>query len=316
MGAPTASAFRARGLCLLIAAWMLGSCGSPPAPGSGLSVQSIQAATGVVETTDPWTLGATVANLGDEPVAASTLSYYLSMDDFLDAGDVLIGGTTRSIPALEAGESYTDVYSLSFSISQVWSKPGAQHVLVLVVQSDGTSGLFSTHVAVLYKEIVIDTFNPTGPGSGFELIAMDLFDASGDTTAEDPWTPPPAAALASDGIDGMGSNPDSNQTYFPYLQYKPAGGLAPGSVFYVRIRGYYHDSRSTGPYALRILAASSADHAGWYFSAENTKDNPAEPDDQQNGVPTAPVHLALNQCTNRYLDGAGGDIDWVKVTLP
>ncbi len=176
-----------------------------------------------------------------------------------------------------------------------------------------------------YKEIVIETYNPTGPGpSGFNFDVIGLFSEAGVTSSQNAWTSPTAGALAVDGQTGLGgSDPNAAQQYYAYIDYKPPTPLVSGTVLYVRISGYdatAGDTKgtyaSTGPYAIRVLTAPSSSYT--YFSSTNTSDSPYEPDNPQDygAVPTKAPSIMLNnaQGLNRYL--SAGDVDWVKITLP
>ncbi len=178
--------------------------------------------------------------------------------------------------------------------------------------------------ATTYSDIVIETYNPTGPGpAGYNFDVIGLFSAAGVLSSQDPWTSPTAGALAVDGQTGQGSDPNAAQQYYAYIDYKPPTPLHSGTVLYVRINGYdatLADAAgtyaSTGPYAIRVLTAPSGSYT--YFSADNTSDSPYEPDNPPDygAVPTAAPAITVNnvQGLNRYL--SAGDVDWVKITLP
>ncbi len=166
-----------------------------------------------------------------------------------------------------------------------------------------------------YSEIVIDTFNPTGPANGVGVLIIDLFSASGVSSSQDPWTSPGAGALAVDGqqTGGNGSNPTVAMQGWAWIDYKPAQPLSSGDVLYVRIRGY-DKTIPSGPYGIRILTAPSSSYSN---IGSNPTDVPYEPDDTptSGGVPTNPAQITLGTALTRCIQAAG-DVDWVKITLP
>lgn len=184
-----------------------------------------------------------------------------------------------------------------------------------------SGGAGSSSATVTYSEIVIDTFNPTGPGNGYNFDVLGLFSSSGVGSSANPWTSPCAGALACDGQTGIGSNPNSSEPYYAYIDYKPATPLPSGTVLYVRISGYSPSGSSTGSdttagaYGIRVLTSPSSTYT--YFSSINSSDSPYEPDDTpiSGGVPGNPASITLDsQGLNRYL--TVGDVDWVKIVLP
>ena len=105
---------------LLLAVPLVVSCQMPSAPGrpiSDLVVSSIQSPTTAVAKNAMWALGATVTNNGGAASGAFTMEYKLSTKSTLDSSATLIG--TSSVPALAAGQSHTDPFSASYSISQL-----------------------------------------------------------------------------------------------------------------------------------------------------------------------------------------------------
>ena len=173
-----------------------------------------------------------------------------------------------------------------------------------------------------YSEIVVDTFYPTGSANGFNFDVIGLFDAAGVSGSADPWSSPTSAAtgtLAVDGQTGTGSNQNSGQTFYAYIDYKPATPLTSGDVLYVRISGYSPTGlaadAATGDYGIRVLAAPSASYT--YFTGLNPTDSPHESDNTptSGGTPTNPAAITLgSQGLNRSLSSS--DVDWVKIVLP
>ncbi len=263
-----------------------------------------------------WSASVTVRNGGPGAAGVSVLRY--SFTNAATPGAPATDVGSASIGALAPGAEQT--VEVSGTVAGLDGMSGTHHILFKadadsqVAESNESNNTGVAVVPVIYPEVVIDTYYPlSSGGSGFEFLVIDLFGPAGDTTTEDPWIPPATAALASDGVGGMGSNPDPSQSFFAYIDY--TGGLAPGD-YYVRIRGFYNNTGSVGAYAIRLLTAGSGSHAGWFSTELNLSDTPYETDDQRNGVPARSAALAVNQSLNRYLSDAGGDIDWVKITLP
>ena len=70
--------------------------------------------TDTVLTTDTWTLGSNIKNNGQTGSEASTVRYYLSIDNALDGGDTVIGDT--AIPEIQTGDTILDTYSSTYNI--------------------------------------------------------------------------------------------------------------------------------------------------------------------------------------------------------
>ncbi len=90
-----------------------------PVGGAGpdLVISSISVPAGQVAENEPWELGATVKNIGDATASGSALNYYQSGDTALDSTDILIGSSP--IPEIDAGASYSVIYSTTYSIPDV-----------------------------------------------------------------------------------------------------------------------------------------------------------------------------------------------------
>ncbi len=179
----------------------------------------------------------------------------------------------------------------------------------------------TTPTTTTYSEIVIDTYNPTGTGNGAGFDVIGLFSATGVVSSANPWTSPATGTLAVDGDSGYGSNPNSAQPGFAYIDYKPSTPLPSGTVLYVRVSGYSAPpgdstgaTAATGPYALRVLTSPSSSYSYYLTTAATTA---YEPDDSpiSGGVPTNPIAMTPGQSINCFLSPAG-DVDWVKITLP
>ena len=93
--------------------------------GPDLVISSISVPAGQVAENEPWELGATVKNIGDATASGSTLNYYQSGDTALDSTDILIGSS--NIPEIAAGNSYSDIYSTAYSISDA----GTYYIIVV-----------------------------------------------------------------------------------------------------------------------------------------------------------------------------------------
>jgi hypothetical protein len=166
-----------------------------------------------------------------------------------------------------------------------------------------------------YGEVVIDTFNPTGPGNGFQYIVVDLFDSSGVTLSQDPWTSPGANALAVDGQNGTGSN-TGDQALYAFIDYRPATPLPSGTVLYARVRSFDKAALGAQPYAIRVLSSPSGTYS--YFGSTNATDTPYGTTDGTpafGAVPTSPAPISLGGSLNKALQ-SGADVDWIKITLP
>ena len=169
--------------------------------------------------------------------------------------------------------------------------------------SDGDGG------PIVYERIVIDTYGWLAGADSFTYL--DLFDASGDTDADDPWSGDDTAdAIASDD----NGNPNPTHTNCARIDY--TGGLSSGT-YYIRVR--LEASGSAEPYVIRVLSLSVGEAVPAYIypGSSNASDTPYEPDDnpQSGGVPTNsnPIQLGNSNYLNRYL--ATSDVDWIELVL-
>jgi hypothetical protein len=152
---------------------------------------------------------------------------------------------------------------------------------------------------------------------------MELFSASGVAGSADPWSSPKTAALA---YDINGSNPDSNQFGYAYIDYKPAQPLTSGTVLYIRISGIVPPTPSTsyGAYAIMVQTspptltsgAAPVSYYTFFGTTLGTDPYPAGSPDF-GGVPNNPavITLGVGGALNRYL-AEPAVVDWVKITLP
>ena len=206
---------------------------------------------------------------------------------------------THPVPALAVGESFTDTYSSTYSISQ----PGKYWFFVtarLTTPADELrtdNNTLGAAVSILYDEVVVDTYLPNPLMSYTLHTVIDLYGPTG--------TQAPAIASAEGG----------NPVFDGYARIDWKGGLEPGT-YYIRVKG--KSAADYGAYAIRILTSiptpqySSAD----YFSVVNNPDS-YEPDDAvTNGVPTHPAAITIGDRLNRFLTTGGGDVDWFILTLP
>jgi hypothetical protein len=168
----------------------------------------------------------------------------------------------------------------------------------------------------VYERIVIDTYSPNNSLTADTYI--DLFDASGDPDADDPWSGDDTGdAIAYDD----NGNPDWPGTY-ARIDY--TGGLASGT-YYIRVRGAADTVDDY--YTIRVLSLKISDSLPLYDfpGSVGLKYDDYEPDDspKSGGIPTNPVPIAIGNTNwiNRALDydtgpPAEGDIDWFELVLP
>jgi hypothetical protein len=269
-----------------------------------LAVSSVMVPGAPVTKTAAWALGATVTNSGSAASASSTLTYQISTTSTLDTSATTIG--TSTIPAVPAGQSYTDTFSTTYSIPQ-----SGTH-WIFVTTGSSTS---SASVAVIYDRIFIDTFAPNASVGTMPGTFISLFGANGDTTPNDPNEYGTAPAYSVDGsvaiaeADGAG--------FFATLDYST--GLAPGT-YYVRIRG--ETSSQIGPYVARFLTLNLGDAPptpGTYPTLTSDPYPAFAGYNSGTGVPSNPVLVSLGPPPseadfNRYLNAS--DMDWFKLVLP
>jgi hypothetical protein len=288
-----------------------------------LTVTSITAPSAPVARTDTWSIGAVVENIGTSLAGASVLRYRLSTDAVLDSADPVLA--TSNIPALDAGQSWTDSVPGSFSVAAEDNQQGPHYIFAeadatsVVAESNEGNNTASVPLEVIYDEVFIETYGPT---DAITLIPtwptlydyIDLFGPAGDNSATsyNLWSSNQDQSVALAWSNG--SNFIDLQAYqFAMIDYK--GALAPGT-YYLRIRGY--TSTTTGPYALRVLTSVADVAAPWFFTSENASDAPYESDDNPTagggGVPTNPASITVGGKLNRYI--TAGDVDWVRITLP
>jgi hypothetical protein len=168
-------------------------------------------------------------------------------------------------------------------------------------------------LTVNYDGFGVDAYDPSGPGFGYSLLVLDLVDSAGNVLVDSAGNP------LSDGADGMGSNQDSNQTFYPAIYYfsadgrAPVDGIAPGSTFYARVRGFATD---TVAYAIRVFTnmSDASTHDAWYPGTTLSSSTDFENDDPTVNQGT-PVSMGLNTDLSRVINPAS-DIDWIKITLP
>ncbi len=169
-------------------------------------------------------------------------------------------------------------------------------IVITPVQSTTTS----------YTEIVIDTYYPlsTGTFMSSPFQNMELLNASG-------------AVLAS---DNSGSNPDGNELYFAYIDYKPAQPLTSGTVLYIRISG--NPATATGAYAIMAqtspptLTGGLAPASYYTFFGTALSTDPYAAGNTPNFPPSDPavITLGVAGALNRYLSASA--VEWVQITLP
>ena len=157
-----------------------------------------------------------------------------------------------------------------------------------------------------YPEIVIDTYYPLSTGSFIigPFQDMELMNASG-------------AVLAT---DSSGSNPDGNELYFAYIDYKPAQPLTSGTVLYIRISG--NPATATGAYAVMAqtspptLTGGLAPASYYTFFGTALSTDPYAAGNTPNFPPSDPavITLGVAGALNRYLSASA--VEWVKITLP
>jgi hypothetical protein len=146
---------------------------------------------------------------------------------------------------------------------------------------------------------VVDTYNPTSPGSSLITWVMDLFAADGT---------PLASAGSFDYLD------DEHQ-FYPYISWTD---IQPGAEYFVRVRP--ENNPDSGTYAIRLLLTSPADiakprAASWYFPSPNPGDPVGSPYDWP---PTSYQELAsgLAGKLNCSIANNADEVDWFRFTLP
>jgi hypothetical protein len=254
-----------------------------------------------------------MTNSGTAASDASTLTYQLSTKSTLDSSATAIG--TRSIPSIPAGQSYSDTWSTTYSISQ-----SGTHWVFATIGNSTTSA----SVAVIYDRIYVATYVPNNTVGTQPVTFISLFGPNGDTTIDgDAEWGNGTSTFTADGSVAIAEA--DGGTNYALLDY--TAGLAPGT-YYVRVRG-----RTTGDagyygvsfVSLNLLVSppTFAATSNAPFPTGNLSDSPYEPDDTLNsaGLPTNPVLVTLGPPPsemdfNRYLNNAGKDMDWFKLVLP
>lgn len=104
----------------------------------------------------PLAIRHTVRNAGPAPAGAFAVRFFLSADDVLDAGDVLLGA--RSIGALAAGASSTAITTLTLPGNT--SVPGTYRVIALVDALGQAIELDETNNAAVSSPVPVTAYRP------------------------------------------------------------------------------------------------------------------------------------------------------------
>jgi hypothetical protein len=263
-----------------------------------LTVDPLVLPTRLLRMGETWRLAANVKNIGKGPVAAITVRFTVSADSVLDTNDTLAGEV--EITSLKVEESKEALLSETFSLSN----PGTQWIFVTADPEDEIgeenegNNTASASVAVYYERLIIDTYKPKGGGQGGTTDTfLSLFDKDGERKL--PIT----------------EDDNSNISYYTAarIDYTDSNGIAPGTVFYARIRG--GTASVSGPYAIRLITSSPDPYASSWFYTTDGNDAGYESDDKTtDGVPDKINLLPVGGKLNRSL--TPNDVDWVKLVLP
>jgi hypothetical protein len=211
---------------------------------------------------------------------------------------------------------------LSGTLAQLDGLPGNHHVRVVATVGSVTAEA-SCAVPVIYDRIVLDTYDPTKPGS----ISTDY------PTNMELWVPGGTTAMATDNGLASSRPPSALNQYFAYIDYnnnagpyKNQGGLAPGTYYVLVTAGSDGD---TFGYGIRVLTAPNSSYDGWTFTPAIT----SEPgtDEPMSGPPPSTNNYQAMQVNNpppntppdrlnRFIvllpDGIHSGVNWMKLILP
>ena len=148
----------------------------------------------------PWTFGVTVT-LGGVSTTAGTLSVFVKNDATPTAAEVPV---YNSVPISS---------QLSGTLAQLDGLPGNHHVRVVATVGSVTAEA-SCAVPVIYDRIVLDTYDPTKPGS----ISTDY------PTNMELWVPGGTTAMATDNGLASSRPPSALNQYFAYIDYNNNAG--------------------------------------------------------------------------------------------
>jgi hypothetical protein len=284
---------------LLLVCLLPVACSLAPAD---LSVTSLTGPSVAVKADETWALGCVILNSGATAAPATTVRFYYSADAILDAGDVLIG--EAGVPSLGPAASVPVTYSGSYAVADSGGNAGTHRIFAVVDPSsavsdaDRSNNTGSLEVKVKYTRLIIDTYNPTNPPTGFNTNTyLWLYSDAGTA-------------------DPLGNEDAGNPSYLlcARIDYTDAFGIDPGTVIYVRLIG--STVSDEGPYAIRFMI-DAVDPYGpsWFFAAPSANPDAHEDDGGESaGIPTNPASLPVGGKLNRYL--AAVETDWFKLILP
>jgi hypothetical protein len=209
-----------------------------------------------------WPLGATILNQGGASAGSSTVKYWFSADDVLDAGDTLV--RVSLVGPLAAGASYVDPTE-DHSVYEWGGTSGTRYLFVVadalgvVSESDESNNTSRVGVAVLYDRVIIDTYKWSDGGFGTANTFVSLFGSNGDPTLDSGltlWNDNALPYTVDSPPTSIAEDDDGNLTYAQFARIDYTTGLAPGT-YYIRVRGYV--STEVGPYAIRVLTGDPVD---------------------------------------------------------
>jgi subtilase family serine protease len=245
-----------------------------------------------------WSFNATVTNSGTGTAGESKLEYTVGTSTI---------GTRVDVGSIGPGGSQT--FYLSGTLSQDVPS-GFYHIAVVadalntVLETNENNNTADAAVPVIYDEIVIDTYNPSGSGAdAINPTIVKLYDANGTLLAKDNDESGTIRPVLTDsGVDWPGQG-------YGYIDCKL--GLPPGDYFIL----VEESSSLTDPfgYGIRALTAPSISYGtAWAVGTptETESDSPLI----GGGTPRANQLMTLNVPLGRWI--IAGGVNWIKLTLP